>query len=187
MRMKKNVIKRNRHRPTPFRIAAFNPIFRFNKNYFDREFTQYVRFNSSCQYLIGINQADWNKLMGVCLSIFGPHDTSYRFAWRWCEDKRRIEICAYYYCNGKGWIAEHLGYMYPPLIYKVSLKLKARDGKITAVFSMIDVNARQPHQVTVHNVLNSSPRLGFGCGLYFGGNRKAPHDIEIYTSDIEVK
>lgn len=185
--MTKRLIKKDRHRPTPFRIAALHPIFRFNKHYFDKEFAQHVLFTPSCRYNISLDQSDWNKLTGVCLSMWGPHGTSYRFAWRWREDKKAFEICAYYYCNGKGWIAEHIGYAYLHSNYEIKLKLKARDGKITAVFSMQDVASETVQQVTVHNVLNSSPRLGFGCGLYFGGNRKAPHDMTVIMSDMEVR
>lgn len=183
--MKRKIIKKGRHRPSPFRIAAFHPIFLFNKKYFDREFSQYVIFGSNCKYNIGIDQHDWNKLTGVCLGIKGPHHTSYRLAWRWREDKQAIEICAYYYSNGTGWTSVRIGYIHDAQPYKFSIKLKARDGRLTIVFSIKELNTNVEQQTTVYNILNDSPCLGFGCGLYFGGNRTAPHEMEFYMSEIQ--
>lgn len=184
--MNKRTIKKNRHRPTPLRIAALHPIFIFNKKHFEKRFSLNVRFNSSCKYLIDIDQSDWNKLTGVCLGAAGPHGTSYRFGWRWREDIRVIEICAYYYCNGIGWNAEHLAYLNLNMGYDLSLRLKARDGRIVVMFTAKEIATGKYYQHTIHHVLEKSPRLGFGCGLYFGGNRKAPHNIEVYMSDITV-
>lgn len=185
--MKKRIIKKNRHRPSPFRIAALHPIFLFNRNYFDKEFEFYVMFGSSCRYNIGIDQSDWNKLGGICLSLLGPHYASYRLAWRWCENKQAIEIAEYYYCNGKGWYADHLAYVPCNSKHKASIKMKARDGILTVVFSITEMATGKSSQAKLHYAPNHCPRLGFGCGLYFGGNRKAPHDMEIFMSNMEVK
>lgn len=80
-----------------------------------------------------------------------------------------------------------MAYIAPGVTYGLSLKIKSRDGRIVAMFTVKNTLNGEYYQYTVHHVLNSSPRLGFGCGLYFGGNRKAPHDIEVWMSDVEVR
>lgn len=185
--MEKFTFKKGRHRPKPFRIAALNPIFRFNKEYFKKTFSKQFMFHPDCRYDIGIDQSDWNKLYGVFLGVFGIHKHSFRFVWRYCQEYDKIEIGAYYYFNTEKWRVEHLCYVDFNTIIQCSLSLKSAEGRVVATFSTSEPynNKRSHHSMS--GILNSSPLFGFGCGLYFGGNRTAPHSMIILASKLDEK
>lgn len=120
----------------------------------------------SCQYQLDEpDQLDWNKLFGI--GFFpGHHVASYRFAWRWLEAMGKIELAAYWYQNGKR-------HWFPittvKLMEPIELKIQYQAGNIEFKTS------------TGNSFVTSGkwPWIGYKLGLYFGGNKTAPHDIKI--------
>lgn len=159
-------IKKNRHYP-------FLPIFLpkwVNKNMNTIRKGKFM-FTNSCMYKFeGADQHDVNKLFGF--SIGFHHKNSFRFGWRPIIHENKIEIVGYEYHDGirqptmpicrvylNKWYDCEI--IYNPLIqrtyYIFNKEIMFNDFKIKKRFG-----------------------LGYTLGIYFGGNRKAPHDIIIY-------
>lgn len=175
-------IKKFHHRPTPFRIAAIDPIFLFSKDFCKKNFQKTFKFTDSCRYYMRRHQDNWNKLYGFCLGIRGIHRNSFRIVWRYIADIDKIEIAAYYYMNGKNWEAKHIKYVDVNDEVKCDIRLTSVDGYLRVTFSVITPSNGAYSQCQTDYALLSNPRIGFGCGLYFGGRKRAPHNIVIFAS-----
>jgi len=89
--MKKAIIREGRHRSN---ISFFVPFI--NKCMMSYS----VVFTNSCEYdLVNNDQYDINKIFGLSFGLH--HKNSARFGWRWNTEKKKIEILAYVYVNGK--------------------------------------------------------------------------------------
>lgn len=129
-----------------------------------------VEFTPSCRYKIGGDQSDINKLFGI--GYFPYHRlNSVRFGWRYTSNDH-VDIFAYWYKDGeRSWKMmgqvpigrEHIFVLTPGL-----------------TFHTLQVYGRgMAANVPVY-------RQGWGYLLrpYFGGNQKAPHDIEIKMKEL---
>lgn len=163
--MKKQTILKGFHRPLAILPACFRNMSRKGHQII----TKRLIFTDSCRYfLVGGDQADWNKLFGFCHGIRGIHRNSARFAWRYNVDHDTIDIAAYSYRGGfRTWnkIKElHIGREHSFEIERTS------DG-----FVVFRIDGIFHH----HEYLREFWKTAYGCGLYFGGNRRAPQKITI--------
>jgi len=171
----KREIKKNRRRPFPF----FNPfipvIIRRHKSFIIRK---YFMFTDSTMYFFNDeDQYDVNKLFGF--SIGYHHNNSYRFGWRPNISRDKMEIVGYEYHNKVRVptipiceVELNKWYRYEMIFFSITREIKY------CVYDENDVaicgDTRSPMEL--------KHRLSFGYRLYlyFGGNKKSPHDMIIY-------
>jgi hypothetical protein len=153
----------------------FLPLILFRKKSYKRDFV--IKFDKSAIYKFNDeDQYDINKLFGFSIGMH--HTTSFRFGWRPTADLKRIEILTYEYQNGtrrsvsireislNRWYRYRLEWC-PETSSVKYLVIGRTDNKY-------DID-RHVSSVKKVGWLN----LGYTLGAYFGGNKKAPHDIII--------
>lgn len=128
-----------------------------------------VVFTDSCKYDIGSDQSDINKLFGFSYGFH--HNQSDRIGWRWNPSLNKIEL----------------------LLYSYEQKVR-RSFKLTEValntLNIIELevylNGLYRHiSIKINNetyafcLLQDPVNWGYTLGLYFGGNRTAPHNMNI--------
>lgn len=133
---------------------------------FGKTITRTVTFFPSCKYDLGnTDQLDWNKLFGI--GFFpGKHTLSYRFGWRWNDNTNRIEIAAYWYENG---VRKSQGFASIKVMERVEYRIR-RSGPFINFELSTGPGFSTP---------GKWQPFGWKLGLFFGGNRPAPHDIKI--------
>lgn len=138
---------------------------------FGRDQKKYVAFHPNCRYnLNSYDQDDWNKLFGkMPISIKGHQYNSFRFVWRYNLKERKIELGAYIYQEGV-LIKESIGFVHMKESY--ALELKQIGNKVHFLIN----------GVSVYSLVGRLPLIGWQLGAYFGGNIKAPHEMDIYIS-----
>lgn len=158
-----------------------------------------VRFTHSCKYDIGPkDQMDVNKLFGigyfssrffylkdfkffgtkVTLPWFRPmhHVNSVRFGWRYNPSQpEKIEILAYWYDNTER-RDKSMGFVDIGKQYTFTMTI--RDG-----VHMLCVDYHYPATRLYFEILLNNHDVGYLLGPYFGGNRRAPHDMVIVMSN----
>lgn len=167
--MKTRTILKGFHRPLSLIPACFKFIS------FDERFSikKKVVFTESCQYNFdNDDQLDWNKLFGFCLGINGVHKNSARYVWRYKPIADKIEIAAYYYIDGK---RQYRKVTSVKINQCVTLEI-LKTGRSIFFFA---------EDFLVDDNVITSNRAAFGCGLYFGGNRRAPQNITIKMCDYD--
>ena len=123
------------------------------------------RFDQSAKYYFSdIDQYDTNKLLGFKYGL-NPHKNSARFGWRWDNDNQYIIISAYTYSNGFRNIYD-MGYCFINQI--CSAEIRQEGDNVIYSFQGVE-----------HTVSLSSDKQRYYLFPYFGGNKKAPHDINI--------
>lgn len=171
----KKIIRKNRRRPFPF-IHLFPLKIISQKKSFVIE--KWVKFTDSSMYFFNDqDQHDVNKLFGF--SIGYHHNNSFRFGWRPNNDLTKMEIVGYEYHDGIRIptipiceVELNKWYRYELIYFSITKEIKYcvydEDGNI-----MCSEN---------HSLINLKHKLNFGYHLYlyFGGNKRAPHDIDIY-------
>jgi hypothetical protein len=156
-------IKKGTH--APFRIPKVIP----GKYH---QYSHYIVFTESCRYdLKNEDQADINKLFGI--GYFpNHHENSVRFGWRYITDLDAMEIMAYWYTNKeRKW--NHVCFVSIEKVYQYILN-------ITGNFHTLSVyDGTSP--VGDFTIYDDVKPMSFGYLLrpYFGGNRKAPHNMTI--------
>lgn len=139
-------------------------------------------FTDSSMYNFNDNdQLDINKLFGF--SIGHHHDNSFRFGWRPNRDLTKMEIVTYEYCDGIR-IPEKK-------ILEVELnKWYSYELKYCSVIKYMQYNIIDSNGIKVTSMhpieLKDEEKRGYTLGLYFGGNRKAPHNIVIYRKNTKT-
>lgn len=173
MTNKKHTILKYWRRPFPPKIVGLNFI---SDDYILRSF----EFTESCKYILDSgDQYDWNKLFGFSAGLFGIHNNSARFAWRYNPQTNKIEIAAYCYIDGERyWNIMHAVDVNTALNYKISVL------KDSVVFTILDdlIPVAKYH---MHFNINLKDAPKYECGIYFGGNRRAPHRIKILEHYID--
>lgn len=170
--MKKQTILREFHRP-----LALLPAFMREKlhDLSDMKWmTKDVIFDESCRYSLGLkDQYDWNKLFGWCYGIFGIHRNSIRVAWRYNDESEMIEVGLYMYVDG---------FRFYPLR---TLKLEIGKKYHMTLENNCDMVMLKVDGYPVEEILVAFPteKRTYTCGLYFGGNRRAPHTMTISMDD----
>ena len=178
--MKKFRIKSGWHYPCPLDFGGFL-LRRFKKGTIYQVRAHY-KFENNCAYYIGEDQSDVNKLLG--LSFGFHHNNSIRLGWRFHDG--RIEICGYLYRDGiRKSTIPITSIPIEQAEFDVRLKYNSRLGTIS-------VELLQGDKVIGADVWQYTyPCKGsvwsYGLGLYFGGNRTAPHDMTIIREDLKVK
>ena len=131
-----------------------------------------VYFYHDCKYLIeGEDQFDTCKLFGI--GFFPSHKNhSARFGWRYNNDTGKILLSAYCYVRGERIIIE-LGEV--NLGEWVRLSIKNEFGKY-----IFDGPFESRYVVHLHDKI-----LGYPLGVYFGGNKPAPHQMHIEINKIK--
>lgn len=157
------IIKKNTHSPTriPSPVIGVDSI------------SYLVKFTPSCVYSIGIEQYDINKLFGVGYSP-GHHTNSVRFGWRYLSGSH-IEIFAYWYYMGvRGW--DMIG------------SVEIGDCHVFTLARTQSSHTLTVETAGIQKTINIPARpLGYLLRPYFGGNTKAPHDIEILISKTAIQ
>jgi len=167
--MKRKTLKNTRI-PFPF-IDFLLPIF-IRKS---KSFSIIKEFNfsdSAIYHFDDDDQWDVNKLFGF--SIGFHHDNSYRFGWRPNKDLTKIEIVGYEYIDKIRVPTIPIWEVELNKWYKYELKYNAVLGQIEYLVTGNNEYRGIVHPITIK--LN----WGYKLFLYFGGNKKAPHDITIY-------
>jgi hypothetical protein len=122
------------------------------------------------------DQHDVNKLFGF--SIGHHHKNSYRFGWRPSADLTKIEIVGYEYRNGIRVPTIPICEIDPFRWYSFSMHYDPEYGELDYI--VCDQSGlRECSGVSSKFEFKNHFLLGYTLGLYFGGNKKAPHDITI--------
>jgi hypothetical protein len=132
-----------------------------------------ITFTDSCRYeLSPLDQADINKLFGI--GYFPWHKiNSVRFAWRYDKQSNKIEVLSYLRSRGKFYYHSiaflDIGKEYEFILYRTGF------SNDTCVLYI------SQDKIKVNSLAYMPALTGWGYLLhpYFGGNAKAPHDIEI--------
>lgn len=156
-------IPAGKHRARPLRFG-----FWWNR----KSFAWVVKFYESCGYdLKSDDQFDANKLCGIGY-LPGHHKESARFGWRYWTGRKEIELSAYCYINGRREI-KSIGFCEIGKEYKIHLII----SKQTYFFGIDDCNTKAIWHTEVQKYHNK--KFMYRLGVYFGGNRPAPHDMKI--------
>lgn len=156
-------IKKNNHFSNNFFYKLFNF---FN---FKRKIKFKVIFDESSYYdLNNPNQLDINKLFGF--SIGYHHKNSARFGWN-SVSKDCVAIYSYCYVNG----IRKTNFM-TNININSEYTMSIVDRNFYYFFSIIDSNGNIIRDnVSKNNIFG----IGYNLWPYFGGDEKAPHNIEI--------
>lgn len=189
--MKTLKILKGFHRPFSLLPACFTN-FKLNRKTNHIWSREYI-FDESCEYLLDNgDQYDWNKLYGwtfggiirrneqgkkrFTLSI---HNDSLRIVWRNNPFTKLIELACYYYIDGKR-------YYFQLATCKIGEKIKTSievlDNK-----TRITITTDKTYMKLMDFNESVKRKPLFGCGLYFGGNRTAPHNITVRYNDIDYQ
>lgn len=166
-------IKKGRHYGHPFPI----PMLLFGKSLNKRVV---VCFGESARYDLGDDQSDINKLFGFSYGFH--HNNSDRIGWRYIQKSDQVEILLYSYVDKKR-IKRHIAYMDIGVAYDVKLSVELKyPGKNRRV--RVDIYNLESKEVPFIYITHFSYEqvwyyIKYTLGLYFGGNRKAPHNIII--------
>jgi hypothetical protein len=176
--MKKKILK-NRRRPVlniimpPIFMLFFYP--HFIRKYKPFSIIKYFKFTESTMYLFDDeDQHDVNKLFGFSIGMH--HTNSFRFGWRPNKDLTRMEIVGYEY---------HDKVRIPTIpICEVELnKWYKYEMNYLVTNNLIEYNVSDGYHISGHCSeikLKKKLNWGYKLSLYFGGNKKAPHDMVIY-------
>ena len=159
-------IPAGKHRSRPWRPALW-----WNKT----TFTWVVKFDESCRYDLGNDdQYDTNKLCGVGY-LWHHHRNSARFGWRYNTTTQFIELVAYCYVNGKRVVQPIcqcvIGRPYRIELRKLAMMYLFTCQDATDWYSRLQGTAEVPYD---HKKV-----VGYRLGVFFGGNRVAPHEMKI--------
>jgi hypothetical protein len=166
-------IPKNKRRPFPY-FGFFIPILiRRDKSF---SIIKAFKFTESAIYKFeDADQHDVNKLFGFSIGMH--HKNSFRFGWRPNADLTKIEIVAYEYHQGIRIPTIPIREVELNCWYEYSLEYVAGRSEVHYI---IMENPKYGKGVTSSIVLKNKLNWGYKLDLYFGGNKKAPHDITIY-------
>ena len=179
------IIKKGTHAP-----------FRLPKLLFNPQALRYeVEFTESCRYRFGTDDdADVNKLFGIAFITLGSfwfiiknlfkgkvkalhHYNSIRWGWRYDALSNRFELLEYCYENGLRSIKYdhsvpfHDIYCKSPRTFLDWIKISDSEWSTFDAGAVIEFNYTPPKMPNTWICYELHP--------YFGGNRTAPHDMEI--------
>lgn len=162
-------IKKNKHKSSDREIRFFLFKNKINRN---------VLFNNNCDYVFNDNdQYDINKLFGFSFGFH--HKNSARFGWRWDVEKKNMEILAYVYRNSKRvkeW-EENIHICNIGMLESSKMEIKVEKGYY--IFSVKKTNIESNIEYSLKIKHGRKCFWGYFLNPYFGGNKKAPHDMTI--------
>lgn len=169
------IFKKNKHYCTPFPWPLLYTV-ETGRDYITEG---YFTFDESIRYDLGSDQTDVNKLFGY--SWGWHHKNSDRIGFRYNPFLDNVEIVLYSYVDGKRVPATHIA--------NVEIGQRIKIGLYIHIGSWATVGksgiSRYINVVIDENVILSKEYkgkdagLGYTLGGYFGGNRRAPHQINI--------
>lgn len=154
-------IKQGKHRASPLSLGIHTG--KTSESY-------EVIFDDSCRYLLeGVDQWDWNKLVGWS---YGMHHTnSIRIGWRYNRESDKIELALYTYDSGirrESYLGEvNIGTKY-------YIELKYYSGIVDAYVRNSDINVQERSLSTYQDTF-MIPKWGYNLSLFFGGNKSQPN------------
>lgn len=151
------IIRQNTHAPFRMPVLLINP----------KKISYNVMFTPSCRYQLGDDdQADINKLFGI--GYFPSHKMhSVRIGWRWDEQAGKIELLAY---GRKDWYMKYKPIGHVETGQWVKMEIHQKWGEYH------DIKIDGMPTATIY--VSPNP-VGYLLRPYFGGNKKAPHDMWI--------
>lgn len=161
------IIKKGTHYARPLQLIKKLLGIRYTNK---RAMSAVVRFHSDCQYEIGKDQSDINKLFGFSLGMH--HKNSIRVGWRWLNGN--LELCSYIYENGVRLKEQVLCKCDFNTDYRIYVYLYIEEGKYCVYYY---VNSELKHSQQLATKVKKY--VSYPLSLYFGGNCKAPHDMII--------
>lgn len=138
-------------------------------------FKKNVYFDSSCKYEIeGEDMMDTNKLFGVGY-FFNHHVDSARLGWRYDPYTQKIVLSAYCYVNGKRVISELC-----KLRFFTWYAMEITVLNDCYIFDVKDTYNPWTTSLATFTVMKTHrKKFQFRLGIFFGGNKKAPHTMKI--------
>lgn len=169
----KKKIRKNSRRPFPYFNFFVPVLIKRDKAY---SISKHFKFTESALYFFNDeDQHDVNKLFGF--SFGWHHKDSVRFGWRPTEDLTKMEIVGYEYINKLRVPTIPICDVEINKWYKYELKyVGGVFGQIEYYVTDGEKQFGMVHPITLKKNLN----WGYKLYLYFGGNKKTPHDIVIY-------
>lgn len=162
-------IHKGHHRARPLRLG-----FWWRKT----SFAWRVMFTESCRYdLTSTDQFDTNKLIGIGY-LPGHHTDSARFGWRYDTKLKQVEIMAYCYVKGRR-IIQSLCLCEIGKEYDLNMKVLS-----TCYYLAVHNTGCMPVLGSTYIDHHHEKRFCYRLGMWFGGNDKAPHDIEIQIEKL---
>ena len=148
------------------------------KPYFGKSMQQFtmsyvVSFDKTCVYDIGEDQSDINKLFGISYDFH--HKQSDRIGWRYVGEENGhhlIELLLYSYYDGGEVKKLPITTIRIGDTVIVTLQLNEMWG-----YRYIDAMVGSAKVTT--SLLHTPKKWGYTLGLYFGGNRRAPHTMKV--------
>lgn len=130
-------------------------------------------FDDSCLYHIeGNDKKDINKLVGF--SVGYHRNNSCRIGWR-CMDNKVIELFIYVYNNGKRiYPSKYIGNIKP--FEKIYFSIENVENYWVVNAKLGNEQTKEYHIEKNINNFN----IGYKLYPYFGGNKKAPHTMNIF-------
>jgi len=148
---------------------------RFRPCFFKKQMDFCVKFFYNCKYdLDNIDQLDINKLAGYSYGLH--HINSARIGWRYDIAKDKIELFGYVYNQGKR-TTKHILFVDINKLHNCQIKTE----KDHYLFNVN--NDTQNHTIIIPRT-NKLMWFGYKLFPYFGGNRKAPHQMYIMLSTV---
>lgn len=136
-----------------------------------RKIRRKVMFLPSWKYDIGKDQGDWNKIIGRANLSWkfwrGVHWESYRLCARYNPVDMKVEIAAYWYIGGKRHVQQFA---------------TCRINELVQDFSIERVGKNTIFRCGIYSLRVEGPWswVGSKLGPFFGGNKSAPHPMELY-------
>lgn len=146
----------------------------FNSFFFKIKRLSYkVTFNKNCLYTLNNNDKyDINKLFGFSLGYH--HIDSARFGWS--VNGNSVDIFCYCYIDGKR-TSSFLLSVVPEKEYKFTI------FGLSDCYVFLATDSDNQVKRKLINKTKSRNKWGYKLWPYFGGNQKAPHDMNIYLEE----
>lgn len=150
-----------------------------------------ILFDDSCSYNLDGSadtmegdDFDTNKLIGFGffnLKKWPPHHyDSVRIGWEWNPGTMCIDLSAYWYEKGSR-KENYLMSVRRGLPFEVLMSASREFYNITIIYNY------SPQKKTIHHSIKRLTHypISYLLGPYFGGNRKAPHDMVLFITQIK--
>lgn len=143
------------------------------------------RFGAGTDYALPYpDNRDWNKGGGFSFDALTNHEDSFMWGWRWNADAKAHELSAYCHIDGVRKIAQNGKEPVDPDDAEVMLRvpfgqhfrvlIEVKDGVYWFNFS---TGREQNRCIVIHT---HRKRWARRIGPWFGGNRAAPQDMELF-------
>lgn len=172
--MKEITIKKNRHF-----VRWKDRIFKFRKA--PQKVTWNYMFNENCKYKhADQDQFDWNKLTGLFYKWHNTRAETVMVGWRYNIPEDKIELNAYYHINKARIFTPVLLKINRGDLVRISIEIDYDQKQYTVFLNSNNKTAKHVQSFTHNN--RTCQQINF----YFGGQKKAPHNISVLMNEVEV-